>query len=146
MTNRKQPEEKNCHWDGFLDMAVDYAVIGLGRGYGVEETLIEMMKRYTNGGLVGYEKEKIKLAKKIRHEILQSHNEYMKDLKECIKGLYESVKCDYETITNQNGVTFYPHSADYDDEVNNINNLKYEINKYERWINDLDRVVDSYEK
>ena len=121
----KKPEDKNCNILDF-ETAADRFVGGIQSGYQTESTLNEMVKRYSNGGLLGIEKAKVKLLKAILPNLDSKVEEYKKELSDIVLKLEENVVSDANSIRNGTSNFYF----DYE-EVKDLENLKYEMDKFE---------------
>jgi uncharacterized coiled-coil DUF342 family protein len=137
----KKPEEKVCNIL-YLDRAVDDFVNGIYNGYNTENTLNEMIRRSSNGGLLGLEKAKIKLLKAALPKLNNHIDEFQKDLSNIVLRLEEDVVSDANSI--RNGTSHF--NFDYESEVKAIENIKYEMNKFERSLNDSSYLIKQLEK
>ena len=136
----KKPEEKVCNIL-YFDRAVDDFVNGIYNGYNTENTLNEMLKRNSNGGLLGIEKVKVKLLKAALPQLNNHIDEFHKDLSDIVLRLEEDVVSDANSI--RNGTSHF--NFDYESEVKAIENIKYEMNKFERAFNETTYIIKQLE-
>jgi hypothetical protein len=137
----KKPEEKQCNIL-YFDRAVDDFVGGIYNGYQTESTLNEMLKRNSNGGLLGIDKAKVKLLKAALPKMNNYLAEYRKELSDIVLELEKDVISDANLI--RNGTSRF--DFDYESEIKAIENIKYEMNKFERSFNDSAYLIKQIEK
>jgi uncharacterized coiled-coil DUF342 family protein len=101
-----------------------------------------MIRRSSNGGLLGLEKAKIKLLKAALPKLNNHIDEFQKDLSNIVLRLEEDVVSDANSI--RNGTSHF--NFDYESEVKAIENIKYEMNKFERSLNDSSYLIKQLEK
>ncbi|WP_088363463.1 hypothetical protein [Bacillus cereus] len=144
---KKTPETRKCTWD-FKDSINDAAfatITGLEQGYGTDETLNEMMKRHTNGGLVGYESEKINLIKHTFIKLKQDAAEIAKQIEDAVLELEKSISIDAAVIRDTdlmfNALSIDPE--EYKKFAINIENWQYDIRKIFGYIEELEDILSA---
>ncbi|MGN5650927.1 hypothetical protein [Bacillus sp. Brlt_9] len=144
---KKTPETRKCTWD-FKDSINDAAFdtfTGLEQGYGTDETLNEMMKRHTNGGLVGYESEKINLIKYTIIKLKQNAAAISIQVQDAILELENSISIDAAAIRDT-AIVFNALSIDHEEYKKfaiNIENWQYDIRKILGYIEELEDVLSA---
>jgi hypothetical protein len=136
----KKPEDKKCHISYFEDV-VENIVGGIYSGYEIEGTLNEMIKRSSNGGLLDIEKVKVKLLKAVLPKLDDLIKEYQKDLADIVLELEENVVSDANSI--RKGTSNF--HFDYESEYKRIENIKYEMLRFERSFNDSMNLIEKLE-
>jgi hypothetical protein len=140
MANKK-PEDKKCHIS-YFDNVVDDILGGIYGGYDTENTLNEMIKRNSNGGLLDVEKVKIKLLKAVLPKLNSVIEEYQKDLADIVLELEQNVISDANSI--RKGTSNF--HFDYQSESKRIENVKYEMSRFERSVDDSMNIIEELEK
>ncbi|MED2737122.1 hypothetical protein [Bacillus toyonensis] len=144
---KKTPETRKCTWDfkDSIDDAVFDTITGLEQGYGTDQTLNEMMKRHTNGGLVGYESEKIHLAKSTLTKLKSNAANISKEIKAAVLELEKSISIDAASFDNIDSVSdgLSIDSEEYRKVAININNWQYDIHKIYKYIEEIEDVLST---
>jgi hypothetical protein len=138
---KKKPEETKCHIS-YFDSVVENIVGGIYSGYETESTLNEMIKRSSNGGLLDVEKVKVKLLKAVLPKLKSVIEEYQGDLVKIVLELEENVISDANSI--REGTSSF--HFDYQSESKRIENVKYEMSRFERSVNDSMDIIEKLEK